>query len=140
MTKKILVAIDLEDTTMTERTLGIASELANLHGARVSLVYVATDLPPLVATHLPDDFESQNVTALSKQLKVLTKRFDLSSGQAKVFVRFGPIYREILSQARSDSADLIVIGCHKPGVTDFLLGSNAARVARHATCSVYVVR
>ena len=38
------------------------------------------------------------------------------------------------------AADLIVIGCHAPGVGDFLLGSNAARVVRHAGCSVYVVR
>ncbi|MDH3475684.1 MAG: universal stress protein [Rhodospirillales bacterium] len=37
-------------------------------------------------------------------------------------------------------ADLIITGSHKPNVSDYLLGSNAARVVRHASCSVFVVR
>jgi UDP-N-acetylmuramate: L-alanyl-gamma-D-glutamyl-meso-diaminopimelate ligase len=37
-------------------------------------------------------------------------------------------------------ADLIVIGSHRPAMSTYLLGSNAKTVARHATCSVLIVR
>jgi len=36
--------------------------------------------------------------------------------------------------------DLIIVGSHKPGLQDYLLGSTAARVVRHAMCSVLVGR
>ncbi len=52
----------------------------------------------------------------------------------------GNVYEEILRVARADGASLIVIGAHKPDFHDFLLGPNAARVVRHADCSVMVVR
>ena len=38
------------------------------------------------------------------------------------------------------STDQIVIGAHRPAVSDFLLGPNTARIVRHAECSVNVVR
>ena len=45
-----------------------------------------------------------------------------------------------LSVAKQISCDLIVMASHRPGAKDFLLGPNAARVVRHANCSVTVVR
>jgi universal stress protein F len=32
------------------------------------------------------------------------------------------------------------MGAHRPSLADFLLGPNSARVARHAGCTVTVVR
>jgi glycine betaine/choline ABC-type transport system substrate-binding protein len=37
-------------------------------------------------------------------------------------------------------ADLIVMASHRPSLKDYLLGPNAAHVARHARCTVYIVR
>ena len=42
--------------------------------------------------------------------------------------------------ADETNADLIVMASHRPELKDFLLGPNAARVVRHANCSVLVVR
>ena len=140
MSRRILVAVDLEDAVLTEKMLRTAGELAGLHDARVTLVYVGAELPSDVAIHLPGDFQHRISTDLTNRLDKLTERLNLPSGAAQVRVRHGPIYREILSQAEADGADLIIIGCHKPDAADFLLGSNAARVSRHANCSVYVVR
>ena len=36
--------------------------------------------------------------------------------------------------------DLIVMASHRPELKDYLIGPNAARVVRHADCSVQVVR
>jgi nucleotide-binding universal stress UspA family protein len=55
-------------------------------------------------------------------------------------VSTGNAYDEILRAAKADGAALIVIGAHKPDFSDYLLGPNAARVVRHAKCSVMVVR
>ncbi len=37
-------------------------------------------------------------------------------------------------------ADMVIIASHRPDITTYLLGSNAAAVVRHAECSVLVVR
>ena len=42
--------------------------------------------------------------------------------------------------AKEHGIDCIVIESHRPGLQDYFIGSNAARVVRHASCSVHVVR
>ena len=140
MFKKILVAVDLEDQALAERMLAVTSDFARPKGAQVTLVYVATDLPPDAAIQLPDDYRARTSSNISKQLGHLVGKLKLPTGAAKVTVRFGSIYREILAQAKADKSDLIIIGCHKPDLADYLLGPNAASVVRHASCSVFVVR
>ena len=50
------------------------------------------------------------------------------------------IYPEILGVAEEAEADLIIVGSRRPAMKDYLLGTNAARVVRHARCSVLVAR
>jgi nucleotide-binding universal stress UspA family protein len=52
----------------------------------------------------------------------------------------GNVYEAVLTMAEQREIDLIVIGAHRPELRDYLLGPNAARVVRHAKCSVLVVR
>ena len=52
-------------------------------------------------------------------------------------------YQEILEEANSIHADLIVMSSHRPqrhAVRTYFLGSNAGHVVRYAKCSVLVVR
>ena len=55
-------------------------------------------------------------------------------------VRLGSVYNEVLEEADGTGTDLIVVGSHRPTMATYLLGSNAAAIVRHATCSVLVVR
>ena len=48
--------------------------------------------------------------------------------------------KKILETAEDEGADLIIIASHQPGIQDYFLGSTAARVVRHAQCSVLVTR
>lgn len=48
--------------------------------------------------------------------------------------------RTIVDTATSLHVDCIVLGSHKPGLIDYLLGSTAARVVQHAPCAVHVAR
>jgi len=60
--------------------------------------------------------------------------------RAGVVVENGTVYKEIVEAAKDLNIDQIVMGAHRPSLADFLLGPNSARVARHAGCSVTVVR
>lgn len=59
----------------------------------------------------------------------------------KIVVEHGEsIYDVILETAQEADVDLIVVGSHRPKMKDYLLGTNAGRVVRHANCSVLVAR
>lgn len=55
-------------------------------------------------------------------------------------VAHGRIYEEIIKTADGTGIDLIVMSAQRPDFGDYLLGPNAARVARHAKQSVLIVR
>jgi nucleotide-binding universal stress UspA family protein len=56
-------------------------------------------------------------------------------------VREGVAAEEIIDEAKEWGADLILVGTHsRHGISRFLLGSVAQRVATHAPCSVEIVR
>lgn len=140
MTMKILVAVDLEDEKLTGKMLRVASEIGGLHDGEVTLIHVAAELPGDVIMHLPADLQHRLAEDLANRLEKLAEDVTLPSEAVHAVVRHGRIYRQILAQAEADATDLIVIGCHKHGAADFLLGSNADKISRHAACSVYMVR
>lgn len=48
--------------------------------------------------------------------------------------------RTLVEHAADIGADLIIAGSHKPGLSDYFLGTTAARLARHAPCTVMILR
>ena len=65
----------------------------------------------------------------------------MASGQdLEVRISSGNPYKAILEVAKEEGADLIVLASHRPGLQDYFLGSTAAKVVRHAECSVLVRR
>ncbi len=139
MFKTILVPIDVGATGAGGPSLSIARNLAEASGGKIVLFHVMTPLPGFVAPHMPVGTHEQ---AKSEALATL-KEIAASQGigeTAETIVREGLPYREIIDLASEIGADLIVIASHDPGVADFLLGTVAARVVRHAHCSVFVTR
>jgi nucleotide-binding universal stress UspA family protein len=81
------------------------------------------------------------VADLENRLAALIRRVNASDLNPGILVAHGAsIYAEILGVAEEADADLIVVGSHRPAMKDYLLGTNAARVVRHARCSVLVAR
>ena len=61
--------------------------------------------------------------------------------KAHTAVEIGDVRVSILDTAAEWHADLIAVGSHgQRGIESFLLGSVAESVARHAKCSVEIVR
>ena len=57
-----------------------------------------------------------------------------------VGIRTGHPANEILEAASKFDVDLIIVASHRPGLSDYFLGSTAARIVRHAQCPVLVDR
>ena len=140
MFKNVLVAVDLEDDTHIDGLLRIASDMTDAQGAKVHLLNVIPAAPAVVSQFLPESYETMASEKIEKDLAVLAAKVDLAEGAAASSVRFGDVYQEILAHANKIGADLIIVASHKPNVGDYLLGTTASRVVRHASCSTLVVR
>ena len=140
MFKQILAAVDLDNSGNAEKILRIAADIANIYSARLHVLSVIGAVQAVVSQHLPEGYEKMAMERTEQDLTTLSANVDLAQGEVTSSARFGDIYREILAQAEKSAVDLIIIGSNKPQATDFLLGTNAARVVRHSSCSVFVVR
>ena len=140
MFKKILVAVDLEHGTLVDDLLGVAADIANIHGAQVHLLNVIVAAQAVVSQFLPENYEKMASKKIVEDLAALAAKVDLTDGAVTSSVRFGSVYQEILAHANKFGADLIIVASHKPNVGDYLLGTTAARIVRHASCSALVIR
>ena len=140
MFKNILVAVDLEHDSDLDNLLRIASEIATIQNAKVDLLHVISAAPAVVSQFLPESYETMASEKVEQDLTALAAKVDLAEGTATVSVRFGSVYQEILAYADKIGADLIIVASHKPNVGDYLLGTTASRIVRHAPCSALVVR
>lgn len=139
MFKTILVPVDIAHPERVKSSLEAASKLALAHDSKLVLLYVVEQLPGYVLTEVPEGFrDSMKVRATAEINKIVAAQ-ELPA-TAQVLVREGHVYHTILSVAGDVGADLIVIASHNPVMADYLLGSVAARVVRHAQCSVLVLR
>ena len=140
MFKNILVAVDLEDGTGVDDLLRAAADIANTHRSKVHLLNIVAAAPAVVSRFLPENYEKMASREIEKDLAALAATVDLAEGAAASSVRFGDIYQEILAHAGNIGADLIIVASHKPDLGDYLLGTTASRIVRHASCSALVIR
>jgi nucleotide-binding universal stress UspA family protein len=140
MFKKILVPIDVSQSDSGEASLKAATELAGKTGAKLILLNVIGDIPNLVANQLPSDYSETMEKSSAETLEQVASRNGLASGSYEVQTGQGQIYHEIIEAAEKSGVDLIVIASHQPDLSNYLLGSTAGKVVRHAHCSVLVVR
>lgn len=143
MTKNILVLVDLDDDRSSAHSLGQAIDYARHKGARLHVLNVIPDRMlkmTVVAQLLTKDYEKKLVVDAKQRMKNLLAKQTADDLQVELVVRTGDIYPEVLRYLKEVEADLIVMGSHRPEMKDYLLGSNAAQIVRHAPCSVWVVR
>ena len=140
MFKTILVPVDLAEVAASRPALKQARTLATMTDARVSLVYVSSILPISYLEYVPRGAAHEEHKRYEEQIRQMADEMGLPPDRVTTSVRAGSVYQEVLDEAKSVQADLIVIGSHRPTMATYLLGSNAAAIVRHAPCSVLVVR
>lgn len=134
MYKKIIVGLSLEHG-IADRALKAAGALCD-DGGEIVAVHVYEPLHESVRSFVSDD-DLEKVHGYAE--KTLAKRVADHSNVKPVVIAGHP-GRALNEYAEKTDADCIVIGSHRPGLRDFLLGSTAARIVRHAPCSVHVLR
>ena len=141
MYKNILLAIDLNDEIFCRKPLLSAVELARTFGARLHVLSVVREVEALLQAKTAPLGYDLIAADLENRIAALIRRVDASDLKPNIVVTHGmSIYAEILEVAEETEADLVVVGSHRPAMKDYLLGTNAARVVRHARCSVLVAR
>ncbi|ABC21413.1 universal stress protein [Rhodospirillum rubrum] len=141
MYKRILVPVDLRGTFDWDHTLPHAIALAQFCSAKLHVITVVADFgSSIVGEYFPGGVEKGVAGRLLEALKARTASAVPQDVAVQNMVSEGRIYESIVRVSRQIAADLIVIGAHRPELKDFLLGPNAARVVRRASCSVLVVR
>lgn len=138
MYSRILVPVDLDEPSSWSKAVPTALAMSKTFGATVVL---CTVVPDSIAT-LKTQWTTISMRALLEEAhtKLLVLARELGQEDLDVEVGTGSIPGGILSIAEKLTADLIVLSSHRPEMKDWLLGANAARVVRHAKCSVLVVR
>ena len=139
MYKTVLVPIDLGQIEQGKSLVQIALKLVEPLGGNLFILNVVPDIPGYVAAAIPDNFLEDAKNDAIKWLEEIAKDREVG-GQANIIIREGNIHNEILTSAEEIGADIIVMASHQPELSDYLLGSTAARVVRHAKCSVLIAR
>ena len=139
MIKTILIPIDIAEKEAGAAALRLARELAKIHKGKLVLLNVLEQVPGYVASQLPSGFHKKGLSDAAARLHEIAGKHKLAE-TAEVVVREGHPSTKILEFATEIGADMIVIASHDPGLVDYFLGSVAARVVRHAHCSVLVAR
>lgn len=135
MYKKILVPIALDHGPNTKIALQIAHALKAEGGEIIGLTVMET-VPSYVSQYLPEGQSEVSRRAVTQELSDELGTFK----DVKPVVVGGHAARTINEYAEENGVDCIVIASHRPGLGDYLIGSTAARVVRHAPCAVHVVR
>lgn len=141
MYQNILIPIDLAHQSSWRKALPVAIEHARHWGAKLQVMTVVPEIDfGATAVHYPKGFGRRIQEEAKQRLDEIIQQEIPQDLSVQGIVEQGSIYREILRVARDINADLIIMASHRPELTDYLIGSNAARVVRHAQCSVLVVR
>src|ERR1700689_4085934 len=135
MYKRIVLAVDLAESESAPKGLPQAVELAKAGGGELRLVNVQPVIPATFMEYVPGDFDEEQEKRAKTELDAILAGVDLPAERKSAATRAGGIYHELLEEAAEWDADLIVVGSHRPVMSDYLLGSNAKTIVRHAQCS-----
>jgi nucleotide-binding universal stress UspA family protein len=141
MYKKIILPIDLNSENALTGNLEQIIDLVKAFDAKLYAITVVPDYGlSMVQEYFPKGWVKEIVDKSKISLKkIVTKHFP-KDFEIECIVKKGPVYQCIIDKAIELEADLIMIPAHRPELQNYLLGPNAAKVVRHASVSVLVLR
>lgn len=123
-----------------------AVELAKSNSAELMVLHVLAPILPMtgegyVSPKVYENIEAAGRAFGQRQLDALLARAKKAGVRAKGLLLNGVPHERIASAAKSQRADLLVIGTHgRTGLSRLFLGSVAGRVVAIAPCPVLTVR
>lgn len=141
MYKDILLPVDITEPDSWKHALKAAVEYAQAFG---SVLHVMTVVPDSGMSMVSQYFSKDAVLKIIENTNRALHKFvedNIPPGiKVQHIVTTGNVYESIINTADKINTDLIVMSAHRPELKDYLLGPNAARVVRHSSKSVLVVR
>lgn len=141
---RVLLAID--GSKFSEAATQAVIALAKPQETEVHIIHVidvlSNQLPEMTVYYPGIEHERDAQRKPAEALVAITAALLRSKGfPVTTAVELGNVKSKILDTAETWRADLIVLGSHgRMGLERFLMGSLAEAVARHAHCSVEIVR
>lgn len=136
MYKKILVAVAFHQRERELEAIEIADALRG-DGGNITLLHVVENMPSYVADQIPEGIVEKSRDDAKALLQEIAESTPVD---VQTVVVYGHSGRTILDYAEEHGFDCIVVSSHRPELSDYLLGSTATRIVRHATCAVHVLR
>ena len=93
--------------------------MARASGGSVRLVNVLAMTPVMLAEYVPPDFDVQQRTSAEEALGIIAHECGLDAAHVSATVRQGGIYHEVLEEAKTFNADLIVMSSHRPAMRTY---------------------
>lgn len=136
---KVLVPLDFSDPSL--QALQYARHFAAPSQAELVLLYVIEPVAYPAELGVVINLDADLAERALGELEKLRHQHLGDYPATRCVVRSGVADAEIVTAAKDEQADLIVIGTHGfAGLKHFLLGSTAERVVRDAPCPVLTVR
>jgi nucleotide-binding universal stress UspA family protein len=142
--RRVMYATDFSAASRRAFTAAVA--IAKSAGSKLTIVHVMEPVMPMVPQQYIDAVTLDQLAKRAqqwstRQLNKLADDARRAGIKAAPELRRGDPVGQIIRAARSQQADLIVVGTHgRRGLPKFLLGSVAERVLRMAPCAVVTVR
>jgi len=137
---RILMGVDSEFAGETVRAVVAQCRPESTEVMVLHVLQPIGTAPPQMDAYFAPELEAEKEEA-AKLVKRTAKELQDAGFQAQTRIELGDIRGGILECASKWGADLIVLGSHsRAGLQRFLQGSVAEFVARHAKCSVEIVR
>lgn len=135
MYDNILVPVAIEHGAKLGKVLDVARRARSKEG-QITVLTVVESIPPYMSQYMPEGQEANTRQMVRDSLAEALKE----TPDIDICVVSGHAGTAIVDYAVRHGVDCIVMQSHRPGLQDYFLGSTAARVVRHAPCSVHVVR
>ena len=141
------IVIGLDRSPCSRAALDYLRTLSRREGARV-IVVSAVRTPVLAysevyvpAMGLDEEAMQEQMRASQELVSEAEKKLRLAGLTTEARVIRGDPGEAIVKVARTEGADLVVVGSHgRTGIAKLFLGSVASHVVTHAPCSVLVVK
>ena len=136
----VIVPVDLSHPNPEKQALAAAKDILAPRGKLTLLHVIPPPHPSYAALGVMDSApKAEALENVKRLLQDLIKKNDLPAN-TEIRIENGRVPRTICDSVTDIDRQVIVMSSHNPTFTDYMLGSVAAQVVKHAECSVFIVR
>ncbi|MDH5365786.1 MAG: universal stress protein [Cyclobacteriaceae bacterium] len=145
--KKILIPTDF--TSNADNAIDFAFEIAKENNTKLYLLHVVeyptSAVVDPIGVSIVQSADIDLIDDLTKnaieKLKIIAKKIKDKGVLTEYFVDLGNPYLSVIDRVKQEGIDMIIMGTKgASGFKEYMIGSNAERVVRHASCPVITIK